>query len=297
MAEADTIEDIVNALLDEKSFSPAAASAISEAGQGTESAAAPARPDIDEQVRRAETLMEILRLRGLGEPSRAHIHLYDENDAVRKITFGELYNRAAAVAADLLDRGLQPKQTVAIMLPTGAEFFYSFAGVLLAGGIPVPIYPPFRADRIAEYAARQSAILKNAEAQFLITFRQAEGLAKLLRPRVPSLRGVIDAARQSGPSAQQAPTPKGWGLSEHLTHRGRGADIAFLQYTSGSTGDPKGVTLTHSNLFANIRSISSGVGVRSDDVCISWLPLYHDMGLIGAWMVPLYTGIPLVVMS
>jgi len=297
IAEADTVQDIVDALLDEKSFAPAATPVISPADQASESAAGGANRDIDAQVRRAETLMEILRLRGLGEPARAHIHLYDENDAIHKITFGELFERAAAVAADLLDRGLEPKQTVAIMLPTGAEFFFSFAGILLAGGIPVPIYPPFRADRIAEYAARQSAILKNAEAQFLITFRQAEGLAKLLRPRVPSLRGVIDTARQSGPSAQQAPTPKGWSLTEHLTHRGASEDIAFLQYTSGSTGDPKGVTLTHANLLANIRSISSGVDVRPEDICISWLPLYHDMGLIGAWMVPLFTGIPLVVMS
>ena len=90
-------------------------------------------------------------------------------------------------------RGLEPGQTVAIMLPTCAEFFATFAGILLAGGIPVPIYPPFRADRIAEYATRQSNILRNAEARFLVTWRQAEGLARLLQPRVPTLREVLNA--------------------------------------------------------------------------------------------------------
>jgi fatty-acyl-CoA synthase len=294
LAEADTVEDIVDELVEDGNGGRAKVS--TEKVEEGEAGVAPRR-DIDAQVPNALTLMEIIRLRGLGEPGRTHIHLYQEDESVRKITFGELYERASTVAAELIERGLAPKQTVAIMLPTGAEFFYCFAGILLAGGIPVPIYPPFRADRIAEYASRQSAILKNAEARYLITFRQAEGLAKLLKPRVPPLREVLNAARWSAPSAVERKRARGWGFTEYLTHRGSGEDIAFLQYTSGSTGDPKGVRLTHANLLANLRSISCGVEVRAEDVCVSWLPLYHDMGLIGAWMVPLYTGIPLVVMS
>ena len=238
-----------------------------------------------------------MRLRGRGEPGRSHIQIYEEDDQLRTITFGELYERASVVAADLRRRGLEPGQTVAIMLPTCAEFFWTFAGILLAGGIPVPIYPPFRADRIAEYAARQSNILRNAEAQFLVTLRQAENLAKLLQPRVPSLREVLNAQKlASAPADAQRPAGE-WRPVQHLSHHARGEDIAFLQYTSGSTGDPKGVMLTHANLLANIRSIVSGLDIQPDDACVCWLPLYHDMGLIGAWFVPLFTGIPLVVMS
>jgi fatty-acyl-CoA synthase len=297
MAEAETVRDVVDALL------------RVEAAPGTlremEEVSAPPRPayapvaDLEAKIRSAESLTEILQLRGVGEPERAHIHLYGEDDQLQTITFGELYSRASNVARGLRDRGLEPGQTVAIMLPTCAEFFYTFAGILLAAGVPVPIYPPFRANRIAEYATRQSSILRNAETRMLVTFKQAEGLARLLRPSVPSLSKVLNAERLASKPAQErseAPSSE-WRPVEFLAHHARGEDIAFLQYTSGSTGDPKGVTLTHGNLLANIRSIITAVELQADDVAVSWLPLYHDMGLIGAWFVPLVSGIPLVSMS
>ena len=208
VAEADTVQDLVDAILraetgdDGNGTGARGATALvasaptSTLTSSAAAAAAPAiHPDIEQQIRQAETLSEILRLRGRGEPGRSHIQIYEEDEQLRTITFGELYERASVVAAELRRRGLEPGQTVAIMLPTCADFFWSFAGILLAGGIPVPIYPPFRADRIAEYAARQSNILRNAEAQFLLTWRQAENLAKLLKPRVPSLREVLNAQK------------------------------------------------------------------------------------------------------
>lgn len=304
VAEADTVQDLIDAVLREEPAERAVAEAAAEDSQraatvASQPAVAPSEnADLEARIRGAETLTEILRLRGLSEPRRTHIHLYEENDEPRTITFGELYERAAAVACELQRRGLEPAQTVAIMLPTCAEFYYSFAGILLAGGIPVPIYPPFRADRIAEYAGRQSSILRNAECRFLVTFRQAEGLARLLRPQVPSLQDVLNAQRlANGPAAESEPPPGVWRAVQNLSHQARKEDIAFLQYTSGSTGDPKGVTLTHGNLLANIRAMVAGAEVRPGDSMVSWLPLYHDMGLIGAWMAPLFCGVEVTVMS
>lgn len=320
MADANAVGDLIGAIL-QQSATGSTAAPIQSAGARSTPARAPLaesvtqlRPDLERQIRAAETLTELLRLRALGQPDRPHIHIYEDAPEPRATTFGDLYERASAVSGELGRRGLELGQTVAIMLPTCAEFFPTFFGVLLAGGIPVPIYPPFRADKIAEYAKRQTNILRNAEARFLITWRQAEGLARLLKPNVPSLRDVVNVqrlcARESGSGSQDqggqrrsrdAKATGGasdrWRPVENLTHHARGDDIAFLQYTSGSTGAPKGVVLTHANLLANIRSMIEGVKVTSDDVMVSWLPLYHDMGLIGAWLAPLFAGIPTVIMS
>lgn len=301
IADATTLQDVIQAVLNAEAHTQSRPSR--EPASATPLPSAPEAPDdgslhahLDERVRSATTITEIIRLRGLGEPDRVHIHLYDSNDEARAITYGELHERAMTVASDLERRGLEPGQTVAIMLPTCAEFFWSFAGILLAGGIPVPIYPPFRADRIAEYATRQANILRNAEARFLITWREAEGLAHLLQPRVPTLHGVLNAQKIAGENAPPQKPHAGWRPVKTLAHHAQAGDIAFLQYTSGSTGDPKGVTLTHANLLANIRAISRAIGLGTSDVGVTWLPLYHDMGLIGVWLAPLFAGVPVAVM-
>ena len=255
----------------------------------------------DQGIFAAHTLNDILRFRAQQDAERAHLHITEDSESGEKtvtLTFGELYNSAQRCAAELTRRGVPPGGRVALMLPTSRGFFVSYAGVLLAGAIPVPIYPPFRTDRIEEYAERQSAILNNAGVCLLLTFRRAEAVAKLLKPRVRSLRSVADAGKLLE-AADKAPPPAPGALPAHLSGSRvrKGGDIALLQYTSGSTGDPKGVTLTHANLLANIRAIGAAMQLTSDDVGVSWLPLYHDMGLIGAWLTLLVFGIPLHVMS
>ena len=304
VAEADTPDDLIEAILHQEpegaeNGGPSAVSRYRPALKTTPGPAPATSRDLLRELSSAETLLEVLRLRSRAEPKRVHIQLYEEDGKVRPITYGELLERAHAVANALVLEGLKPGRAVAIMLPTCAEFFPTFFGVLLAGGIPVPIYPPFRADRIEEYAARQSGILRNAEALFLVTFRQAESVARLLSPLVPSLRGVLNATRLAGANVapKLASVPGVAGRPLEPAQEARGDDIAFLQYTSGSTGDPKGVVLTHANLLANIRAIIRGVDLRPDDVAVSWLPLYHDMGLIGMWFVPLYFGIPVAILS
>ncbi len=315
MEQADTVEDLVKAVLEQQAAGTAAAAKPVFPGHGSVQAATPGQraeihADLERKVRSAETLTDVLRLRAAGEPQRAHLQIYEEGPEPRTITFGELYERASGVAGELRRRGLEPGQSVAIMLPTCAEFFPTFFGILLAGGIAVPIYPPFRADKIAEYAKRQTRILRNAETRFLVTWREAEGLVRLLKPKVPSLREVLNAHRLCGMAMNRegpgtAPEPGAgakdrvaeWKPVENLAHQARSEEIAFLQYTSGSTGAPKGVVLTHANLLANIHSMIAGVNVTREDVVVSWLPLYHDMGLIGAWLAPLVAGIATVILS
>lgn len=301
-AEASTPEDLA-ALIDGPNNGH---TAVSEAASALRAAVETQKlhraAEADDQgVFAAQTLNEVLRYRALHDGDRVHLDITEDSEASDKhytLTYAELYAAAQRCAAELARLGIPPGGRVSLMLPTSRAFFVSYAGILLAGAVPVPIYPPFRADRIEEYAGRQSAILNNAEVCMLLTFRRAEAVAKLLKPRVKSLQTVMDAEKLID-AADKAPPPAPGALPADI--RGnrlrKPSDIALLQYTSGSTGNPKGVTLTHANLLANMRAIGEAVQLTPDDVGVSWLPLYHDMGLIGAWLTLLHFGTPLAVMS
>jgi fatty-acyl-CoA synthase len=192
-SEANTPEDLARAILtapgtnveDEEGGSALRTSATIQKLQ---------REATDAGVYSAETLIDVLRYRAAHDAERTHLLITEDSDAGERsitLTFGELYAAGNRCAAELARRGVPAGGRVAMMLPTSRAFFVSYAGILLAGAIPVPIYPPFRADRIEEYAARQSAILNNAEVCLLLTFRRAEAVAKLLRPRVRSLSGCV----------------------------------------------------------------------------------------------------------
>jgi 1-acyl-sn-glycerol-3-phosphate acyltransferase len=153
----------------------------------------------------------------------------------------------------------------------------------MSGAVPVPIYPPARVSQLEEHVRRHAAVLSNAGTKALIASPEVAGVGRLLKLHVPALQQVL-TAEQVGVDRNEPSVPLAAG------------DIALLQYRSGSTGDPKGVMLTHANLLANIRAMGARMQVTSADVLVSWLPLYHDMGLIGAWFGPMYFGMPLVVM-
>jgi len=233
----------------------------------------------------ATTLVDVLGWHAEREPRRPHVILREADGRERTITYGELWTRAHAVAEGLRQRALGPDDAVALMLRTEEPFFAAFFGTLLVGAVPVPIYPPFRPDRIEEYAARQVGILRNAGARLLVTFAEAARVAAVLRPRVRSLAEVTTVDRLVAATFPRPPAARG-------AH-----DPALIQYTSGSTGRPKGVLLTHANVLANIRAIGEAIEIRPDDTAVSWLPLYHDMGLIGAWLGALYFGVPVVILS
>lgn len=232
----------------------------------------------------AKSFTEVLRGHAEHEPERTQIHLLEEG-VDQTISYARLLECSQKVAAGLHAAGLKRNEAVAIMLPTCDDFFYAFFGVMLAGGIAVPIYPPPRPAKIEEYVRRQTLILRNAEVRILISWDQVRAVAKVMRLSLPSLMDVttVSALRQL---AAGAPAP---GVEC--------AEVFFIQYTSGSTGNPKGVVLTHANVLANIQGIGGAVQTRPDDVVVSWLPLYHDMGLIGSWLLSVFYGFPITIMS
>jgi 1-acyl-sn-glycerol-3-phosphate acyltransferase len=233
----------------------------------------------------ARTLVDVLDWHVRAHPDRLHLRLHSDVGDGSQITYGELGERARRVAAGLQQRGLKHGERVAIMLPTGAEYFFAFYGTLCAGGVPVPIYPPMRLKQIEEHLHRHAAILTNCGAAILITIPEAKPLARLLKSRAQALQHLLTVDELSEASEPY----QGASL--------KGEDIAFIQYTSGSTGHPKGVVLTHANLLANMRVIGDAFHIDDTDVTVSWLPLYHDMGLIGTCMCTLYYAVPLVLMS
>ncbi len=240
---------------------------------------------VDELPERARTLIEVLEWHIAAHADRPHVTLLSEDGPTQVMTYGALLADSRRIAAGLRARDLQPGQPVAIMLPTALEYFHSFLGVLLAGGVPLPIYPPARPSHIEDHLRRHARILDNARTAILITVPQAKTAARLLRMQVLSLRDIVTPEELLGDAASLP----------HTT--GQPGDIAHLQYTSGSTGAPKGVILTHDNLLANIRAMGHTLQVGSRDVFVSWLPLYHDMGLIGAWLGSMYFSVPLFLMS
>jgi 1-acyl-sn-glycerol-3-phosphate acyltransferase len=232
-----------------------------------------------------DTLQEVLSWRADREPDRTHVLLYETDaETPLNLSFGDLQAGARRIAAGLMHEGFEPGQAASIMLPTGREYLESFFGVMLAGGIPVPIYPPARPSQLEDHLRRHAKILSNASARFLITVPEGQSVGRLLKRQVDPLRAVETPAALAGLPGNYSPVA----VSPD--------DIALLQYTSGSTGQPKGVILTHANLLANIRAMGEWVRASSDDVFVSWLPLYHDMGLIGAWLGSLYFAMLSVLM-
>lgn len=275
LAQIETPRDLIAAVRARTPFAP---------DRITPAPSAKAQPEVITVPSEANTLVEVLRWHVRHHPELAQIVVLSDTGA-QTIHYRGLHEKACTLAAGLSAIGVRKGQTVALMLPTSPDYFYTYYGVLYAGGIPVPLYPPARPSQIEEHVQRHTHILENAQATVLITVQEALPIAKLLRAASPHLRTVttVAALTENGGTFEPLPAKAG--------------DIALIQYTSGSTGDPKGVVLRHANLLANIRAMGEALAVTANDVFVSWLPLYHDMGLISAWLGTQYFGFPLVVMS
>lgn len=276
MANADTLNDIMTAL---KTMKPE----ISSLEKNSDQAIITERSEDEIDLTKVETLVDVLKLHAQIHPDRTHL-IFEDEDHEEIISYGKLLKKSLEAAQGFLKLGANPGDTIAIMLPTSPAFFYTFFGILLAGCVPVPLYPPTRLNQLEAYTKQEAKILRNCEARILITFKEAKMVSKLFKAFVPSLKHVT--VFEELPKAGDQPLPL---LQSD--------EIALIQYTSGSTNTPKGVALTHKSLLANIRAYGKALAATSKDIVISWLPLYHDLGLIGHWLGSVYFGPLLVAFS
>lgn len=275
-AKAETPRDLVRELVKASSSKLAEHPIITSSPVTGEKLEVPAQ---------AQTLIDVLDWHVQEHANRTHIQLHTDDADGGSINYQNLLDGSKSLAAGLQRVGVEPGDSVAIMLPTSEDYFYAFYGILLAGAVPVPIYPPFRPSQLEDHLRRHATILSNCNAVSMITVTDAKPVARLLKSQLDTLHHIL-TVRDLMETGTQYERPV-------ITPQ----DIAFIQYTSGSTGNPKGVVLTHANLLANIRAMGERVDANSNDVFVSWLPLYHDMGLIGAWLGSLYYGALFVVMS
>lgn len=237
-----------------------------------------------EVTRDVATLVDLLRKRAVHQPLQvAFTFLKDGETEAGSLTYQELDRHARAIAAALQSYGVSGSRAL-LLYPPGLEFIAAFFGCLYAGVVAVPAYPP----RPNQSMSRLQAIMTSSQAAVALTTTSLlvniEGRLPL-NPELAALRWLCtDNLNSDLASDWQEPALCG-------------STLAFLQYTSGSTGTPKGVIVSHGNLLHNEQVIQRAMQHTEKTIFVGWLPLFHDMGLVGNMLQPLYLGIPCILMS
>jgi acyl-CoA synthetase (AMP-forming)/AMP-acid ligase II len=211
------------------------------------------------------------------------VRVIEHADSVLVISYASLRDDALAIGGALHARGLQAGSRVALCFPEVADFVRGFFAIAAAGLVPVPLFPPAQAGDLPTFTRQSRHILDASRASLVITS--------------PDVAPLIDAAGLSAAPAVLTIDQLRGGPALDGGVPVKMSDPALLQFTSGSTAAPKGVVLTHTAIEANSRAIHHGLDLRPDDVGVSWLPLYHDMGLIGMLVAGVYGCVNLVMMS
>jgi len=232
------------------------------------------------------TIVDVLRLRADTQKNEiAYRFLVDGEEEKATLTYGELDWRARQVGAELQTL-LVAGQRALLLDSSELDYIVALLGCFYAGVIAVPIYPP-RLNKQGKGNARVQSVMADAQPSVVVT----------AGPGSPAVRNMVAAS--AGEHVKWVDTtalPPDHGelwIPPALS----GADIAFLQYTSGSTATPKGVMVSHSNILHNEEMILNAFGINPESTIVGWLPLYHDMGLIGNVLQPLYAGVPCILMS
>ncbi len=240
--------------------------------------------NLPENIIKANTLIDILQYRATNQRERiAYIFLVDGETETTSLTYWQLQQQSKAIAAALQSH-YSPGEVALLLYPPSLEYITAFFGCLMAGIIAIPVYPP-RPNRSIQ---RLQGIMADTHAKVALTTQSV--LANLERSfsHTPELETMNWLATDS--------------LDVDLAEKWQSPNInrdtiAFLQYTSGSTATPKGVMITHHNLLSNLTAIYQYFEITSSSKLVSWLPMYHDMGLIGGILEPLYAGVPVTLMS
>lgn len=230
------------------------------------------------------TLVEVIQRHAQATPAAVALVFLDANLVeTHSLTFQQLDEAARQVAVSLAAR-YAPGDRAGLLLSGGAEFVTTFLGCLYAGVIAVPLFP--LQSRRETYRNKVAAILRDADCAVLMSDIEhaAETEEWLRQIALPGSPGLLSPTSGGDTQAWRAPT-----LAS--------SDIAFLQYTSGSTGAPKGACVTHENLIANEQLLARCLGHSRQTVIATWLPLHHDMGLIGNVLQSLYLGVRAIVMT
>ncbi len=231
----------------------------------------------------ADTLAS--RLAGAAQ-SRGRIVFVDANEQEIVVSHAELFARAQRAAGGIAAQGVEPGERVAIIAATSPGFFDAFFGAILAGAVPVPLYPPVRLGRMQEYHERTAAMLRGARARIVLAdSRTRRVLGRSIDLARPELGCVALEEIQGAPLALRELDPDA---------------ISLIQFSSGTTQAPKPVALTHRQILANTDAIATAIRAAYPEVdgflhvAASWLPLYHDMGLVGGVFTSLFHGRDLV---
>lgn len=226
---------------------------------------------IDSASERSATLSELLRQRGDADRDKQGFIYLTPNGESRSLTYGELSQRAGAVGAWLKERGFETERAILVYQP-GPEFLIAFLGCVYAGAIAVPVAPP----RNHGQRERLQRIIRDAEAKIVLTTGDLVAKAAI---------GGLDVV------ATEAIADPGISVRELLSDvKPDAQNVAYLQYTSGSTSHPKGVKVTHRNVLCNSAQIAAATESSPDDVMVTWLPHFHDMGLVYGLLQPLFKG-------
>ena len=227
------------------------------------------------------TLVDMLTLRANSQPTEiAFTYLADGTEESLSITYSELDKKARSIAVNLANKNLQGERAL-MVYQSGIEFICAFFGCIYAGVIPVPAYPP-RKNRNFE---RLVSVITDSSSSIVLTTKTIRAHVEPMFNEIKTIMDIdwlcTDSVDESVASEWKMPV-----INDET--------IALLQYTSGSTGNPKGVMVTHKNIIYNQKMMHKAFKTTSDDIALGWLPMFHDMGLIGMVLHPIYMGIPCI---